>query len=190
MEIDVASFDPQAFRLMSGETAVPLRSPPRFPHTVRTLGAEDESAFRALLLGLDDASRLSRFCGVISDDGIAWHTRQALRGTAWLAGLFVDGELCGVVELYKTRYPDDLEAAFAVADRWRRLGLGTALLFAALEWARHTRRATLRMIFSRTNWPMRRLASKAEPTFDLALDEFIASVAIGGGRPGAGSKVL
>jgi hypothetical protein len=71
MEIDVASFDPSVFRQISGETAVPLRTPPRFPHTVRTLGAEDGSAFRALLLGLDDASRVSRFCGVISDGGIA-----------------------------------------------------------------------------------------------------------------------
>jgi GNAT superfamily N-acetyltransferase len=180
MEIDVASFDPHAFRLISGETAVPLRTPPRIPHTVRTLGAEDETAFRDLLLGLDNACRVSRFSGVISDEGIARHTRQALRETAWLGGLFVDNELCGVVELYETRDPGDLEAAFAVASRWRRLGLGTALLFAALEWARHSRRATLHMIFSRTNWPMRRLASKAEPTFDLTLDELIASVVIGG----------
>jgi GNAT superfamily N-acetyltransferase len=181
MEIDVASFDPHAFRQISGETATLLRTPPRIPHIVRTLGAEDERAFRALLLGLDDACRLSRFCGITSDEGIARHTRQALSETAWLAGLFVDDELCGVVELYEASDPGDLEAAFAVASRWRRLGFGTALLFAALEWARHSRRATLHMIFSRTNWPMRRLASKAEPTFDLTLDELIASVVIGGG---------
>jgi hypothetical protein len=52
-------------------------------------------------------------------------------------------------------------------------------LFAALEWAQRSGRARLLMIFARGNWPMRRLASKAKPKLHLALDELVASVAVG-----------
>jgi hypothetical protein len=41
-------------------------------------------------------------------------------------------------------------------------------------------RSRLRMMFSRNDWPMRRVASKAEPQLDLYMDELIASVTIGG----------
>lgn len=46
-------------------------------------------------------------------------------------------------------------------------------------------RTRLRMMFSRNDWAMRRLATKAEPQLDLYMDELIASVTIGGGRCGA-----
>ncbi len=35
------------------------------------------------------------------------------------------------------------------------------------------------MIFSRNNWPMRKLASRADARFDLVLDEIVADVAVG-----------
>ena len=74
-----------------------------------------------------------------------------------------------------------VEAAFAVASAWRRQGVGTALLNAAIGWARMSDRSCLRMMFSRHNWPMRRLASKAKPQLDLDMEELIASVTVGGG---------
>ena len=147
-----------------------------------SLSLEHRTAFRDLLLGLDAPSRLSQFACPLSDDGILRHTDYAVREAAWIAGLFVANELCGVVELYECRDPQDIEAAFAVASAWRRQGIGTALLFAAIGWARMSHRSRLRMMFSRNDWPMRRLASKAEPQLDLYMDELIASVTIGGGR--------
>ena len=150
-----------------------------------SLSLEHRTAFRDLLLGLDAPSRLCRFACPLSDDDILRHTDYAVRETAWIAGLFVANELCGVVELYECRDPQDIEAAFAVASAWRRQGVGTALLFAAIGWARMSHRTRLRMMFSRNDWAMRRLATKAEPQLDLYMDELIASVTIGGGRCGA-----
>jgi GNAT superfamily N-acetyltransferase len=145
-----------------------------------SLSLEHRTAFRELLLGLDASSRSRRFACFLSDDGILRHTDYAVREAAWIAGLFVAKELCGVVELYECRDPQDIEAAFAVASAWRRQGVGTALLFAAIGWARMSHRSRLRMMFSRNDWPMRRVASKAEPQLDLYMDELIASVTIGG----------
>jgi GNAT superfamily N-acetyltransferase len=150
-----------------------------------SLSREHRTAYRDLLLGLDAPARLSRFACPLSDDGILKHADYAVREAAWIAGLFVTSELCGVVELYECRDPQDLEAAFAVANIWRRQGVGTALLFAAIGWARRSHRSCLRMMFSRHNWPMRRLAGKAEPRLDLDMEEFIASVMIDGARCGA-----
>jgi len=146
-----------------------------------SLSLQHRTAFRDLLLGLDAPSRLSRFACFLSDDGILRHTDYAVREASWIAGLFVANELCGVVELYECRDPQDIEAAFAVASARRRQGVGTALLFAAIGWARMSHRSRLRMMFSRNDWPMRRLASKAEPQLDLYMDELIASVTIDGG---------
>ena len=175
----MASLDTETPWQRSGDTVGLLRLANRTPYTIRKLGAEDETAFCNLLLGLDDASRLSRFSCAISDDAIARHVRQALHEAVWLAGLFVGNELCGAVELYEAWPSNDVEAAFAVGNGWRRRGIATALLHAALGWARQSHHTKLHMIFARCNWPMRRLASKAEPTFDMSLDELIASVAIG-----------
>ena len=85
----------------------------------------------------------------------------------------------------RVRDPQDIEAAFAVASAWRRQGVNTALLFAAIGWARMSHRTRLRMMFSRNDWAMRRLATKAKPQLDLYINELIASVTIGGGRCGA-----
>lgn len=177
MEIDVAWIDTDMLRPTSGAPAPSMRD----EFALRALGPADQIAVCELLLGLDDTSRVKRFNSVISDDGVVCHARRALHEAAWIAGLFAGGELCGVVELYETCEPGVVEASFAVASRWRRRGVGTALLFAALAWAHETHRIRLHMIFERCNWPMRRLASKAEPTLDMALDELVASVAIGNG---------
>ncbi len=147
-----------------------------------SLSPEHRTAYGDLLLGLDAPARLSRFACPLGDDGIVRHADYAMRQAAWIAGLFVASELCGVVELYECQDPQDIEAAFAVASVWRRQGVGTALLFAAIGWARTSHRSRLRMMFSRHNWPMRRLAGKAEPQLDLDMEEFIASVIVGAGR--------
>ena len=151
---------------------------------LRALGPADEIAFRNLLLGLDEASRISRFSFHIGDDAIVRHARHAMREAVFIAGVFEDGELCGAVELYESCEPGDVEAAFAVARRWRRQGIGTALLFAALEWAQRSHCTRLQMAFTRGNWPMRRLAGKAELSLHLGLDKLTASVATGSASSG------
>jgi GNAT superfamily N-acetyltransferase len=65
-----------------------------------------------------------------------------------------------------------------VAQDWRRRGLGLALLQAAIAAAAHADAGTLRMIFSRHNWPMRKLADKASGRLDLVLDEITVDVAL------------
>lgn len=42
----------------------------------------------------------------------------------------------------------------------------------------------MRMMFSRSNWPMRKLASKAHARFDMDFDEILADVAIIPPEPG------
>ena len=176
----MALLDIQTFWQITGERAACLRAgPPELPCTIMTLEPGHQAAFRDLLLDLDLASRVSRFAGAVADHGIIRHVRQASREAAWIGGLFLKGELCGVVELYESLDPRDVEAAFVVASRWRRMGFGTALLFAAIDWARQTGRLRLRMVFARNNWAMRRLASKAEPQLELELDELIANVTVG-----------
>jgi len=156
--------------------------------SIISLGPEYRTAFRDLLLGLDAPSRFSRFACQLGDDGILRHAEHAAREAAWIAGLFMANELCGVVELYECRDRRDIEAAFAVASAWRRQGIGTALLLTAIGWAQMTRRSRLRMMFSRQNWPMRRLASKANPQLDLDFDELVADVMIGDRQYGAGTS--
>ncbi|WP_426424320.1 GNAT family N-acetyltransferase [Bradyrhizobium genosp. A] len=180
----MASLNPNVLGQVSGETAPLLRADfPLYPYQLRELGAADQIALRDLLLGLDEASRISRFSGVLGDHVIVQHAQYAVTEAAWIAGAFVGNELCGTVELYEARDPLEIEAAFAVAGAWRRQGIGTALLLAALQWAQRSRRARLQMVFSRRNWAMRRLVGKAGASLDLALDEFVASVAVCDWRP-------
>ena len=68
--------------------------------------------------------------------------------------------------------------AFAIDADWRRLGLGSALLEAATRWAQQAGVATLRMVISRNNWPMRQLAHKVGARLDFDLDEIFADIAV------------
>lgn len=169
----MASFDNDL--MLSDRPASAMRDDP----ALNALGAADEIALRNLLLGLDEASRISRFCHLIDNSAIVRHAHRAVREAAFIAGVFIDSELCGAVEVYEACEPGEIEAVFAVTRRWRRQGIGTALLFAAVEWARRSRCTKLQMSFTRGNWPMRRLAAKAEPSLHLGLDKLTATVAVG-----------
>jgi GNAT superfamily N-acetyltransferase len=152
-------------------------SPSYCPSIIR-LGPQHETDLARLLLTLDEASRVSRFACAASDAALLEHSRQALTTSTWIAGLFADDHLRGVVEIYDIGPPGMVEAAFLVERDWRRRGFGTALLKAAVQWAGEAERIMLRMLFSRCNWPMRKLASKVEARLDLAFDEIAADVGI------------
>jgi GNAT superfamily N-acetyltransferase len=154
-----------------------MMSPSYCPSIMR-LGPQHEADLTRLLLGLDEASRVSRFAYAASDAALIEHSQRALTTGTWTAGVFAAGQLRGVVEVYDLRAPGLVEAAFLVEQDWRRRGLGTALLTAAMQWAREAERIVLRMVFSRGNWPMRKLASKADARLDLAFDEIAADVAV------------
>ena len=146
---------------------------------IKRLGPQHETDLLALLLDLDQPCRVSRFSYAASDHFLIQHSRRALSSSAWIAGAFVEDTLRGVVEAYDVDASGAVEAAFLVERDWRRRGLGTALMLAAMQWARESDRHTLCMMFSRCNWPMRKLASNAQARLDLSLDEISAHVAIG-----------
>jgi GNAT superfamily N-acetyltransferase len=146
--------------------------------SIMPLGPQHEAELARLLLSLDKASRVSRFACAASDAALIAHSQRALTTSTWIAGLFADHRLRGVVEVYDLGPPGLVEAAFLVEPDWRRRGFGTALLQAALQWASEAERIVLRMVFSRCNWPMRKLAGKADARLDLAFDEIAADVAI------------
>ncbi|PWT91628.1 MAG: hypothetical protein C5B56_03530 [Proteobacteria bacterium] len=151
----------------------PELSPPIYP-----LGRQHEKELRRVLLGLDVAARHHRFGQAASDAYLVDHARRALADAAWVGGAFIDGRLRGVVEVYDRGGSGCAEAAFVVEQSWRRRGLGWALLREALRTAAASKMRTLRMIFSRQNWPMRRLATRAGGRVDIALDELLVDVAL------------
>jgi GNAT superfamily N-acetyltransferase len=144
---------------------------------IRQLGRGDETDLVGLLLSLDRDSRASRFSGAVNDSYLVEHAKRALAAASFLAGAYVDGEPRGIVEVYDEDSRGVCEAAFVVNQDWRRRGIGSSLLQTAVEWSANSRHAALRMIFSRHNWPMRKLASKAGNKLDIVLDEMVVEVA-------------
>ena len=148
---------------------------------IRCLGPEDESELFRVLLSLDRSSRRSRFGQCVSDTYLAHHAQTALGNANWIAGAFIDERLRGVVEVYDCKSHGWAEAAFVVEQEWRRRGLGWTLLRAAMrKTADASETNTLRMTFSRHNWPMRKLAAKANGRFDVILDEISVDLAVNG----------
>jgi GNAT superfamily N-acetyltransferase len=146
---------------------------------IRCLGQQDEGELRRLLLGLEPRARCSRFGQAASDTYLATHAKCALANADWLLGAFIDERLRGVVEVYDGGAQGYAGAAFVVEQGWRRQGLGWALLQVAIQIVADSQTNTLRMIFSRHNWPMRKLAGKASGKLDLVLDEILVDVALG-----------
>jgi GNAT superfamily N-acetyltransferase len=151
---------------------------PTYFHKVIELGPQHEGELARLLVDLSPESRVSRFNCAASDGFLLRHSQQALKTTAWLAGIVIHQRLRGVVEVYDMNPPGAVEAAFLVDQGWRRRGLGTALLKAAMQWAAERDRVLLRMIFSRGNWQMRGLATNAGARLDLAFDDVVADLPI------------
>jgi GNAT superfamily N-acetyltransferase len=146
------------------------------PYIMR-LDSEHEPQLCALLCGLDKSSRINRFGHPASDIRVQGYAKEAVAGAAYMAGAFDAGLLIGVVEVFAT-CDGVAEVAFAIDAHWRRQGLGLALLKAATRWAEQAGVATLRMVISRSNWPMRQLAHKAGARLDFDLDEISADISV------------
>ena len=164
------SADPPAFRR-------PVACPTGTPHITRVL-AEHESQLVELLCGLDRASRVNRFGHPASDARVEAYAKGAIASAAFIAGVFAQGRIIGVVEVFEPSRDGVAEAAFAVAADWRRQGVGSDLLVAARRWAEQSGIRTLRMFISRNNWPMRQFAHNAGARVDLGLGEILADIAV------------
>jgi GNAT superfamily N-acetyltransferase len=132
-----------------------------------------------VLLSLEPTARHNRFGSAASDDVLAGHAEYALTRADWIVGAFIGERLRGVVEVYNGRPHGYAEAAFVVEQGWRRRGLGWALLQSAIRIVATSETSTLRMMFSRHNWGMRKLAGKAGGKLDMILGEIAVDVAVG-----------
>ena len=158
---------------VAGEPPVPTDA--LFRPSIMRLGAEHERPLAELLLNLDRPSRIHRFGHAASDPCVRAYAKRAVSTAAFMAGVFAGDILVGVIEVFAAGR-DIAEVAFAVHTDWRRLGLASALLEIAIQWSKRSGIETLRLVISRSNWPMRQLANKAGARFDLVLDEIYADI--------------
>jgi GNAT superfamily N-acetyltransferase len=145
---------------------------------VRPLAREQLDELQDFFVRLDRDSRCRRFGHAASDESVVARAGVALEDASCVIGVFVDENLCGVLEIYSCNPQPYWEVALVVGQEWRRRGHGWALLRAAARWANVARRDSIRLIFTRDNWPMRQLANKANARFDLMLDEIWAEVTL------------
>jgi GNAT superfamily N-acetyltransferase len=164
--------NPSVVVLGSGSRRLPVGA--TRPYVMR-LGREHEAQVSALLCSLDKSARIHRFGHPASDACVQAYAKDAAAGAAYMAGALNAGRLIGLVEVFMARN-GVAEVAFAIDADWRRRGLGLALLEAATRWAEQAGIATLRMVISRNNWPMRQLAHKAGARLDFDLDEISADI--------------
>ena len=154
-------------------TAYPTEKP-----QITRIWAEHECQLVELLCGLDRSSRINRFGHPASDACVEAYAKGAIVVAAFIAGVFAQGWIIGVVEVLEASRDGIAEAAFAVAADWRRQGVGSDLLAAGRRWAEQSGIRTLRMVIARNNWPMRGLAHKAGARLDFDLDEIFADIAV------------
>ena len=128
-------------------------------------------------LRLDRETRCRRFGHAAADHALRSHSAKAMADAAHVLGVYAGGDLRGVLEVYSCAPHSFAEVALVVEKDWRRRGLGWLLLCAAIRVADNLHVKTLRLVFTRDNWPMRRLTNKANARFDLVLDEICADIA-------------
>jgi GNAT superfamily N-acetyltransferase len=145
---------------------------------IRPLIGNDHDELCRVFLCLDAAGRHSRFGHAASDNFLARHCQHAMTHAVCIAGAFIDGRIRGVAEVYGAFPNDYVEAAFVVEKDWRRQGLGWALLCATAQIAADSKAAKLRLIFSRHDWAMRRLAAKSGGRLDFILGEMCVDLPV------------
>ena len=96
-----------------------------------------------------------------------------------MAGVYLADELTSFVRVRGGAPEGHAEITLFVDAKWRRQGIGTMLLQAAMEWAAQHRASALRLVCARTDWPMRRLAEKFGARLDLVLGQIVADIRLG-----------
>ncbi len=137
---------------------------------IRQLDAGDEEQLQQLLLALDEE-------GEAAQRSTARHASagsDASLSADWVAGAFADERLCGVVAVDQSGGTPGV--ALAVNPQWRRQGLGSALLRAAIDWALRSGARKLRIVFARSDFAMRKLAVNFGAQLDLMLGDIVAEI--------------
>jgi GNAT superfamily N-acetyltransferase len=147
---------------------------------IQSLDSSHCTHLQRILSGPDQSSLLHRVGPSTRDDCLNEHANQVLATARRIFGAFVGESLQGILELYDGEAPGHVEVKLVVDPRWRNNGLGWALLSAAMQWMRQLEGHTIRMSFSRNNWPMRALAHRANAQLSLAFDEISACINVTG----------
>jgi len=144
---------------------------------IRRLFEVDEEDIRNHFRRLDTNSRRSRFCGSVSNTGIASYVQTIFRDNSLLIGAFAEGQLRGVAELRGVLHfwPSRPEAAFSVDPEWQNIGIGDALFERVIAMARNRCVSSIRLMCLKENTRMRHLATKhgARLCFDQDVMEAI-----------------
>lgn len=149
---------------------------PSHRRSIRSLTSSHQSDLEGLLVALDRDSRCSRFGYAASDAAMAAHSRSALQAASNTLGIFLDEKLAGAAEIYRCGDTGAYEVSLVVDRPLRKRGFGWNLLSSAVAWAQDAEADSVRLVFSRHNWPMRRLAARASAKLDLSLDELNAEI--------------
>jgi len=144
--------------------------------SIRALTSDHQSELENLLVALDRDSRCSRFGYAASDAAMAAHSRTALQAASSTLGIFLNEKLAGAAEIYRCGDTGAYEVSLVVDRPLRKRGFGWNLLSSATAWAQDADADSVRLVFSRHNWPMRRLAARACAKLDLSLDELNAEI--------------
>jgi GNAT superfamily N-acetyltransferase len=129
----------------------------------------DRAAYAAHLRRLSPGDRRSRFHADLGDAAVERHAAKALAGPGRVMGWFEHGALRGAAEVALSRGGLSAEAAFEVEEAWRGRGVGTALVGAALLWARNRGARRLIVHTTRRNVPMLRAAQAHGAAFEFDL---------------------
>jgi GNAT superfamily N-acetyltransferase len=151
------------------------RIPPQTKIKCLEIAPRDD--FRSIIAPPDQASQCDLFGSALTAVGCADRSTFARDAAVRAFGAFIGSCLRGVLEIYKGA-AGHVEVALIVERRWQNKGVGWALLSAAMEWGRQSDTQSMRLIFSRNNWPMRAIACKAGAQFNLVFGEIQADIAI------------
>lgn len=107
------------------------------------------------------------------------HALPALPAARWMVGAYVGGEVTGFVQACDGPFDRRVETTLFVHIKWRRQGIGTLLLEAAMDWARLRDARALRLVCARTDWATRHFAEKRGARLDLAFGQIVADIPLG-----------
>ena len=99
-----------------------------------------------------------------------------LPAARWSVAADVAGELTGIVRACDDSLEGYADTTLFVHLEWRRQGIGTLLLEAAMDWALSRQARALRLVCARANWPMRHFAEKSGARLDLAFGQIVADI--------------
>jgi GNAT superfamily N-acetyltransferase len=137
---------------------------------VRELGPGNAAEILDMLRGYLPSGRPNHFLPATA--------QMPLPTAAWSAGVFVANELKGMARAMNVSRDGQVEATLFVQERWRRRGIGSALLDEVMNWARRGKASTIRLVCERTDWPMRHFAKRSGARLDLVLGQIVVEIPV------------